>query len=170
MKSQQWNSDGGFWQTVDVPDSALTMINGEAFPLTQGQAVYVAGPGQVRRASHDDDEAFRVVGLAVEDIAPGQPGLALTEDTLTIPDWTPMTGTATLAAGATYYLGLDGGLTQIPPVDPGAHVILVGLAVDHARLKIEIRHKVRHGGHTAYRQTSTGARRITEDGRLIATT
>ena len=67
-----------------------------------------------------------VAGLAAANTAQGFVAEAV-QDTLTLPDWTAVTGSASLQVGQPYFLAAGGGLTTTPPASP-ACIAIVGMA------------------------------------------
>lgn len=138
---QNWNAALGCMETVQVADNTITATNKETAALSKGQAVYISGDGQIKLASNDADATRAVAGLVVSSsIAADAAGLVQAEETLSMDDWTSVTGAAALTAGAQYYLGTAGGLTATAPSGSGKHIVMVGRAVSHDVLKIEIQH------------------------------
>jgi hypothetical protein len=131
-KSQQ------HWQDAPRPSTVLnyTLAALPAYAVTavsvlQGQPVYVDPiTGGVSLS--------KVLGLAFSDVAAGYI-CSLADTLVNRSDWTPITGTATLTAGATYFLDTSAGmLTTTPPSTVGQVVVKVGIAVSNTILEIEI--------------------------------
>lgn len=57
-------------------------------------------------------------------------------DSLTLADWTAITGSTALAVGQTYFLGAGGGLTTTPPGPPNC-ITAIGIAASATTLIIE---------------------------------
>ena len=101
--------------------SYLTAENKDSVSILKGQPVtpHPSGTGIIRASAADNTK--NAIGLAFEDVAPGFSVRIITSGPFQMSDWTPVTGTVTLAALAIYYLGTDlGTLVTIPPDVPGA--------------------------------------------------
>ena len=92
--------------------------------------------GQFVLARADYKPSAFVAGMASAAIATGFVGTAEAAS-ITLPNWTAIAGTATLAVGQTYFLGATGGITTTPPAAPNC-ITRVGLAVNATTLRIEI--------------------------------
>ncbi|MBV8970916.1 MAG: hypothetical protein JO290_01355 [Sphingomonadaceae bacterium] len=77
-----------------------------------------------------------VVGLASAAVAPGFVGAAEVAS-LTLADWTGVTGAAALQPGGIYFLGATGGLSLTPPPAP-ACVAIVGEAISPTTLRLTV--------------------------------
>lgn len=104
--------------------------------LTQGQPVAVSrASGQLLPARADTYTLAFVAGVASADTARGftnQPA----HGAVTLPDWTPLTGTISLNVGELYFVGPAGGLTPAPRLDTQC-VARVGLATAPQTLIVE---------------------------------
>lgn len=135
---QVWNP-AGFMQSVPDSGAIIPVTNAETTPLVQGTPVYITSAGKVRRASIDNDNADRVVGLVLsEAIAPGASGQVQAEELFVLADWTAITGQPTLVPNELYYLGAKGTLVPTPPIKSGNHLVRVGLAISLIGLMVAI--------------------------------
>jgi hypothetical protein len=115
------------------PVSIVAAVN-----VAAGQPVYVdPTSGQLRLASAATFVASAVAGLAQSTtLATFASPLATT--TLTLPDWTAVIGTALLAKGARYFLGVaPGTLSLVAPTTPGQSIVSVGIALSTTQLEID---------------------------------
>lgn len=124
---------------VDLSKHVMT-ANGA---ITVGQPVYVLSSNVVTLAQATPDGAdyarCQVVALCQVAAADGNDVTVLTEGHVERNDWTIITGSALLTAGALYYLGETAGtLVEIPPSTDGAMVVRVGRALTTTKLDIEI--------------------------------
>ncbi|GJE42074.1 hypothetical protein [Methylobacterium soli] len=69
-----------------------------------------------------------VVGLAAVDVGTGFAGRGV-RTYVTLPDWTEVAGTPSLAVGQTYFLAPEGGIAVMPPILPGQCSVRVGNAI-----------------------------------------
>lgn len=111
--------------------------------ITVGQPVYVLSSNTVKLAEATPDSGnyarCQVVGLCQVAGVDGNDVTILTEGHIERNDWTIIVGTASLTAGAIYFLGETAGtLVEIPPSTDGALVVRVGRALTTTKLDIEI--------------------------------
>lgn len=79
------------------------------------------------------------IGLAITATAPGFPATIQTEGRVTLDDWTPITGTLTLAALADYYLTTTAGqLATLPPTAGGTLTQRIGKAISSTTLQLAL--------------------------------
>lgn len=130
--------------TVDtgvVNNQSFTAINGNAGSITIGMPVYISAAGTVDKARANADATSPVIGLVeVATIATTASGKILTDGIITVADWTSITGSATLTAGATYFLdaAVAGKLTATAPSTAGQSIVRVGTAIDTTTLEVSI--------------------------------
>jgi hypothetical protein len=80
-----------------------------------------------------------VIGLALTAVTAGDTGSYRSQGQLWLPDWTAVTGAATLTAGVVYYLDTtDGKMTSTPPTGAGNHITRIGIAVSTTTISLEI--------------------------------
>ncbi len=102
-------------------------------PLCQSRAT-----GHLFAADAALKSSAYVVGLAAAPTAPGLVAAALV-DTISLADWTAVTGQTTLAVGQVYFLAVGGGLSTAPASSPGVNT-WVGTAdrADRLILKLQL--------------------------------
>jgi hypothetical protein len=125
---------------VDTPPPDVSVSAIFDSTAQKGMAVYVSSSGHVDLAQADVESTSLVVGLADEVVIASNSGAYLTDDQVSRPDWTAVTGSATLTAGATYYLSATtaGQLTTTPPSADGDSVVRVGTALSTTTMDIEV--------------------------------
>jgi hypothetical protein len=129
--TQSWTKTGGV--TFEDP-SAIFDSNTSA-----GMALYVSGADSVDLANADDPTTAIVIGLALTAVTAGDTGSYRSQGQLWLPDWTAVTGAATLTAGVVYYLDTtDGKMTSTPPTGAGNHITRIGIAVSTTTISLEI--------------------------------
>jgi hypothetical protein len=111
-------------------------VNSEAIfdsPTEAGMAVYISGDGHVDLALADNVDTATAVGIAIADVAEGQPGEYATTGPVVNPNWN-------LVPGSVYYLSptTPGGLTATYPTTPGHFVVILGAAATPTQLNLEI--------------------------------
>lgn len=113
--------------------------NKDSVTLAAGVPVAaVVGGSGVRRA-RAASAGYECCGLASESFNVGFAALVLVGGTLTLPDWSAVTGSVSLTAGLPYYLSTTAGmLTSSPPSVSGQRVQQVGVAVSPDTLLIEV--------------------------------
>lgn len=108
-----------------------------------GQPVYVNGSGEAALADAGALATSDVVGLVLAGASAGSSATILPIGTITISDWTAITGTAALTPGARYCLSTTAGmLTTTPPSAAGEVVVVVGVALTAAKMKITLELRV----------------------------
>lgn len=119
----------------------LTLTSAGA--LLQGNALYVTPAGQVAYAVADaGSPAYRTIGLATTSTLASVESInvSVTGDVVQLPDWTLVTGTATLAPGSRYFLSATPGKLSTSPA--ATVVVPVGTALDFTRLLLNIERPV----------------------------
>lgn len=108
--------------------------------VAAGQPVYITAGGLLALAQADAAPRFNVIGLCAIGAAAGFAAAYSTDGSVSLSDWTAITGTAQLTAGQEYYLSADapGMLSSSPP--PTGHVVSVGTAISSSELDIEIQY------------------------------
>jgi hypothetical protein len=99
--------------------------------ISRGDVVYVDSNGLLQKASNDLNEeyAFRVVGIVLNDLAEGESGLVKKSGLIRSPDWN-------LTRGQEYYLGTAGSITDSKPESGFIQIIGVATAVDALSIRI----------------------------------
>lgn len=122
--------------------ATFTAENKDVTTIFKGQPVTIHSSG-VGVVLADADVASRPCdGIAGEDIAVAMSGTIVTEGTLTQPDWTLVTGEATLAPKATYFLSRVEG-TLLPAPDSGATILQsCGRELTPDTLEVSIKAKI----------------------------
>lgn len=123
--------------------NSFTAENKEVITLVKGTVVtqHVSGVGIVR-ADADTPSAY-AVGLLGEDVPAAVSGIIICSGVLLLPDWTAITGAATLAAKGKYYLDTAAGLlTTTPPNIGGKISQLVGVAISSVELEIKLAYPI----------------------------
>jgi hypothetical protein len=102
-----------------------------------GQAVYVDPvSGQLKLASAASLASSMVLGLAQSSTL-ATFAAPISTVTLTLQDWTATVGTALLAKGARYFLGVAPGTLMLgAPATPGQSVVSVGIALSTTQFEI----------------------------------
>jgi hypothetical protein len=111
--------------------------------ITVGQPVYVLSSNVVKLAEATpagaDYARCQVFGLCLVAGTNNNDVTILTEGHVERNDWTIITGSATLTAGAVYFLSETAGqLTELPPSTDGSMIVRVGRAFTTTKLDIEI--------------------------------
>jgi len=133
---------GDYLETTDV----VQMTNGNANSITVGQPVYVSDNDTVDLAQADAVGTKSVFGLVVDaTVAANAPGGVQTDGSLSSANWTTVTGSAALTAGAEYYLdaAAAGKLTETPPSGAGEFVAPVGTGISETEIEINIERTVK---------------------------
>lgn len=115
---------GGVAGDVVFPNPTFTSENKDSVALVPGQvvAVHPSGTGVVRAVA--SSSALLPVGLVVLDLPVGFSGPVQASGPMTLPDWSAVTGTVSLAVGATYYLAAAlGQIAVAPPLTGFSQVI-----------------------------------------------
>ena len=137
-------------QSGDTLDAAITevdlvtMTNGEASAISNGEAVYTDAADDVKLALADAAGTARVLGLVKTDsIAASASGSIQIDGIISIADWTAATGSATLTSGSVYYLdnSTAGNLTSTAPTT--GYVVEVGQAISTTEMAITIKAPVK---------------------------
>lgn len=105
-----------------------------------GQPLYLKGNGHADLAQANAIATSRICGLAVAAASAATAVSYSPDRTVERDDWTPITDTATLLPGATYYLSPDtaGKLTTVAPQALGQLVAIAGTALSATKLAIEV--------------------------------
>lgn len=129
--------------TIEGATASLnySATNSNASAITIGQPTYTDGAGSVDLARADAIGTARVNGLVADaSIASAASGVVKYSGILTSADWTAVIGSASLTAGANYYLSAStaGQLTATAPDATGQQLTYVGRAISTTELVIEI--------------------------------
>jgi hypothetical protein len=81
-------------------------------PIAKGRLVSLLTDGRLRLASSADSA---IAGMSVEDIPAGASGSYIRRGRVSALDWTDIAGTELLSAGAAYFVGEAGRLSESPP-------------------------------------------------------
>ena len=123
-----------------IETESVTLTNGESSDaITAGMAVYISGAATGKKAKADAAGTKEVFALCKDaSVTSGQTGNFVTAGQLAVADWTSIIGSATLTAGAIYYLsGATGGLlTATAPV--AGYIVEVGVAISTTLMQIRI--------------------------------
>jgi hypothetical protein len=113
--------------------------------ISTGRPLYLTGAGHLLLAQADAVGSAGVAGLAYRGAEAHVTAEYISEGQVTRSDWSPITGTAALVAGANYFLSpsVGGQLTPIAPTAAGQFVVRVGRAVSTLVLDIEIAPPIR---------------------------
>lgn len=133
---------GDYLQSTDT----VTMTNSNANAVTLGQPVYVSGNDTVDLAQANAPATKNVFGLVVDTtVNAGDPAGIQTDGLFASANWTAVTGSANLTAGAEYYLDAAnaGKLTVTPPSAGGDYVAPVGEGVSATEIEINIERTVK---------------------------
>lgn len=98
--------------------------------LVPGEVVYITALGKAAKARADAVGTRRASGVVEVGAAAGFPATIRTHGTVTLADWTAITGSATLTPNASYYLSTStaGNMTTTAPTTTG-WVTRVGTAI-----------------------------------------
>ena len=80
--------------------------------IAKGRLVAFTLDGRLRLASSADSA---IAGMSVQDIQPGASGSYIRRGRVSALNWTDITGTESLSAGATYFVGEAGRISETPP-------------------------------------------------------
>lgn len=120
-------------------DNNYTYYSAEAdSAISAGQALYIKSNTHTDLA--DCSTTGTVMGIAQTNIASGFSGNLISQGQLTLSDWSASTGSATLSAGQTYYLGVAGAIGTSPPTS--GFVVKLGKAITTTTLEISIEDKI----------------------------
>lgn len=122
---------------VDV----ITLTNNSGSTIPGGGVVYISASNEVSPAQANSDATAKPFGLAVASIADAASGKVQTDGSiLSVSDWSAITGSASLTAGARYYLSAAsaGQMTTTPPSGSGEYVIPLGRAVSTTDFEISL--------------------------------
>ena len=111
-----------------------------------GDLVYVASSGELMFAQADSTPQALALGMVVEAASAGSTTAVLTHGSLTLIDWTSVTGAPSLTPGAVYYLDTStpgNMVTSAPLQGSGAIMVPLGTAVSADTFHFERRHAVR---------------------------
>lgn len=135
LASAQWATGSG--GTSGPPSYSAENRSGSTLSAGAPVSVHFSGVGVVGASAADGSKP--AVGLVQGDTAATFAATVQTDGPLTIGDWSAVTGTATLAARATYYLDTTtAGLTTTPPSTGGQVVQRIGVAVSPTTLEIRL--------------------------------
>ena len=121
--------------------SVITATNPSGSAVTNGQPAYISAAGVMSLAQANNVATTKVVALVQEpSIASGASGAYQTSGVLTATDWTAATGSASLTAGADYFLdpAVAGRLTTTPPTTVGQYLVFIGQAISATELALAI--------------------------------
>lgn len=105
----------------------VSALAGEAIAAGMPLALSRAN-GTLRPARADTYTLAFVAGLATETVESAFPARAV-RTYVTLPDWSAVARTPSLAVGQTYFLAPEGGITLLPPILPGLCSVRVGNAI-----------------------------------------
>jgi len=134
-----WNPVTFSWEPMGASASILTAAVG-ASAIGAGQPVRIDNSGKMQVAQADSyANAVGLIGLAESAASPGFPGQA-TPQSLTLTDWTAITGAASLVPGAVYWLSASapGQLTTTVPTAAGTVQLRIGVAASTSTLALDI--------------------------------
>lgn len=140
-----WSNVTALGYPVATPESTQqhTFSLETAETVASGQPVYITAGGLLALAQADAAPRHNVIGLCAIGASAGFAATYSTDGSVSLADWTAITGTAQLTAGQTYYLSADapGALSSSPPST--GHVVSVGTAISGNELDIEIQYIVK---------------------------
>ena len=124
---------------IGVVNSRGLIAAEAAVNVSAGQAVYITAASLAALASATTLVASHVAGLVAADTVSGV-AAEIKRDTLTLADWTAVTGTTNLTPGAVYYLSTTtpGALTTTAPDSTDNVLVRVGVASAADTLSIQI--------------------------------
>lgn len=112
--------------------------------ISAGSPIVVLPNGHLANAQNSDPARYRVAGLMLVDVEPSFAGLYTTDSTVSLEDWSPVTGTATLSVGQQYFLSdVIGQLTTTAPTSAGQYVVRVGVAISSSTMAVEVQQPIR---------------------------
>lgn len=120
-------------------EGLITFFDEADSVMVTGDVVYKAS-GKVAKVIADGSVVPRVAGMVMKDVAQGSAAEYKMEGSITLTDWTPITGTTTLSEGSFYYLSptTAGDLTTSAPITVGQYVVQVGYAQSTTQLNLQI--------------------------------
>lgn len=120
---------------VDV----VSKLNDNIGAITVGMPVYVKANGAVDKAAATASGTSKVLGLVqAASVSASASGFIQTDGIIASADWTDVVGTATLTAGAKYFLSETAGmLTLTAPTSSGSFVMCVGIAISTTEFEID---------------------------------
>lgn len=111
-------------------DPSVSGTNKYGSPIYAGQACALHSSGAGFVLANATDNTKLAIGLAAVEVGNQLAGYVQVGGSFTLPDWTQVTGTVTLAPRATYWLDVnDGRLTNTPPETRGNVLQIVGISV-----------------------------------------
>jgi len=134
-----------------VDSSIITATNPAGTAVTNGQPAYISAAGVMSLAQANNVATTKVVALVqAPSIASGASGAYQTTGVLAAADWTAATGSATLTAGADYFLdpNVAGRLTTTPPSTDGQYLVFIGQAISATELALAIDRPIALGSQT----------------------
>ncbi len=129
--------------SIDVGSSVggYSADNGNDGSITIGQVVYISGSGEMDLAKADNGASAAAHALVVDaSVSSGATGNFKLSGIVTSTDWTTVTGSEALTAGAMYFVSDSeaGGLTSVAPTTAGSYVVPVGRALSATELDVNI--------------------------------
>lgn len=137
--------DGSDWWMMTQQVQEAQQAASQAVELLAGQAVIAGQPiclqgDTMYPAQAIDSLLADAWGFTASDGAADTGVTCITRGQLTIEDWTPIAGNATLEPGSTYYLhpSVAGMITTTAPTLPGQFVVPLGKALSPLTLDVRI--------------------------------
>ena len=132
------NMGGGGGGGTSVPSYSAQNKDTSSIPKGGACAVHSSGTGVVRAVG--SATSTEAVGLAMAAFSPGFSESVQTGGLFELADWTPVTGTVSLAAKALYFLdpAVPSKLTNAVPTSAGSALQVVGVAVSSTTLDLLI--------------------------------
>jgi len=107
--------------------------------ISAGQPVYVSGNNTVNLADASSTSTANAIGFATTSASANEAVIVLTEGSVTLVDWTAITGLAALVPGVHYYLSETAGMmSPNPPTSDEAVVTRLGIALTTTKFDIEV--------------------------------
>ena len=130
---------------VGAAKQIFTATNTNAGAITLGQPVYISSADSVDKASASTGSTAAAIGLVMDaSVASAAVAVIITDGVIDNSDWTAVIGSATLTAGAKYFLSTTAGLlTTIAPSATGEYITVVGTAISATSLEVSIRDSIK---------------------------
>jgi hypothetical protein len=138
----------GNQQQIDTLNEELDALDGIVGPVSAvfdatasvGQPVYVSSAGHVNLANANSTATAGVVGLCSTAASAGNSGEYISHGLISQANWTAVTGSASLTAGAVYYLDTTNGrlIANFPSSTVGHTAVRIGRALSTTTLSVAI--------------------------------
>lgn len=122
-----------------APGDNFTAENQDNVSFVPGNIVAVIANGTGVILANASNNNKNAIGIATTGVSVGNPEVVQTNSSISLSDWTLITGSASLSPNTIYYLStVSGMLSTTPPVSIGNIVQQVGRAINTMTLEIII--------------------------------